>query len=95
MEEVCIRWNVYLIKAPACLLCRPRGQREPLLRLLPRHLGSLRGGGEERGGSGQQPRQLQGLHLRARVLSAAHVPVRIHLQERLQSARAGREEGRL
>lgn len=71
-------------------LSRPRGQQEPLLWRLPRPLGSLWDRGEERGRSDQESRKLQVLHLRPRLLAAAHVPLRLHLQGHSWSAWAGK-----
>lgn len=67
-------------------------QQEPVLRLLPRPVGSLWGRGEKRGEPDQEPRQLQVLHLRPRLLTAAHVPLRLHLWQHPPHVGAGKAE---
>lgn len=71
-------------------LDRRRCQQKPLLRRLPRPFGSLWGRGEERGEPDQEPRQLQVLHLRARLLPAAHVSLRLLLRQHPPQVGAGK-----
>lgn len=71
-------------------LDRRRCQQKPLLRFLPRPFSSLWGRGEERGEPDQEPRQLQVLHLRARLLPAAHVSLRLLLRQHPPQIGAGK-----